>query len=120
MGTGQSYRRELHMYAHLGMDLKITPDHIPGQSGQPPKVPEALFVRGGQCWSADYHKCSTSPEMYFYVKIGYSEQLLTSLETTFVNTKLPVQYFIHYKVKCGNVTFNNKKLPDHVNNVILL
>ena len=36
------------MHAHLGIDLKITTDHIPGQSGQPAKVPEALSPRGGQ------------------------------------------------------------------------
>ena len=64
------------MQAHLGNDLKIDPWHFPDLCGQPLSVPEASSARGGQYISAECKKCQIRPRFFFYVKIGYTEQLL--------------------------------------------
>ena len=68
----------MHTLAHVGEGHRMPLDHFLAQSAQGPKVPEASSARRGLLRSGDPQDGLIGPGFEIYVKIIYSEQILTS------------------------------------------
>ena len=77
-----------HMHPQSGMDLKTLAKHFPGLSIQTNSVKEPSSPRRDLFRSADPQRCSSTQEYFFYVKIIYFEQILTSQQIGFICGKI--------------------------------